>query len=63
MTPVQTALVARNDDRLSPRERARIIAEAFRKGWPFTVTADGGIEVTPPKTTPDDPFELVDMSR
>ena len=49
--------------RLSPRERTRIIAEAYRRGWAFKALPDGGIEVTPPATPPDDPFELVDMSR
>lgn len=49
--------------RLSAQARDKIIAEAFRKGWAFKALPDGGIEVTPPKTTPDDPFELVDMSR
>lgn len=58
-----TARAASAPPRLSARERARIIAEAFRKGWAFKALPDGGIEVTPPKTTPDDPFELVDMSR
>ncbi len=41
-----------------------IIAEAFRRGWPFKVLPDGTVEVTPPTVQKQqDPFELVDMSK
>jgi hypothetical protein len=49
---------------LTPRERARIIAEAFKRGWPFRVMADGSVNVTPPSVTGStDAFDLVDMRR
>lgn len=49
---------------LTSRERARLIAEAFRQGWPFKVHADGTIELTPPTVQPgSDPFELLDLRR
>jgi hypothetical protein len=49
---------------LPTRSLNRIIAEAFRRGWPFKVLPDGTVEVTPPATqSPQDPFELVDMGK
>jgi len=49
---------------LPTRSLNRIIAEAFRRGWPFKVLPDGTVEVTPPAVTPpQDPFDLVDMSK
>lgn len=49
---------------LTPRERAKLIAEAFRKGWPFKLHPDGTLEVYPPTMqSASDPFELMDMRR
>ena len=49
---------------MTPRERARLIADAFRNGWPFKAHPDGTIEVMPPTMQkPADPFDLVDMRR
>lgn len=49
---------------MTARERARWIAEAFRRGWPFKVHPDGTLEVAPPTVqAASDPFEMVDMHR
>lgn len=52
------------ENSLPPRALHRIISEAFRRGWPFKVLPDGTVEVTPPNMqTPQDPFDLVDLSK
>lgn len=49
---------------LTSRERTKLIAEAFRHGWPFKVHPNGAIELTPPTMQAStDPFDLVDMRR